>query len=723
MNAHKRMASLKNSFRIQQNLNRTVGKFTEHILKNYLFKLFILSLLFALILPLATAPVGLAQSDTAFIRQVRVMESKEAGVPNPIGLTFSARANAFQILGRQPISLTTDLIGMTPFADRAGTVRLAIAIQDPINVTLDNRSGRFLILDTFANQLLEVREDANGHLDPQILLRHNLTSLDLQDPQGMTFDAARGVLYILDAVGPQIVRVDPGSRGEFEGTTFSIIDLGLSGLATPRGLAFEAGTGNLHVVVPGEQELVELNQSGEIVATRDLTEFGLRNPQGMVFAPSSDQTDDLSKFNLFLADSGQSDGQTTSDAQSTGQILELSLIEPVTATAPGTFHSIIVKTTALSAVSPPSPDPSGITYLSGKNRLIVSDRDVEEMVRETTHFQGANVWELTPGGRIIRTPNISKRDPTAVPMTDEPTGVAWNPGNGHYYFTEDSNKRVYDLNPGADKLMGTGDDRWTFFSTHSAGNADPEGIAFDTWRNRLFVADGVNREIYQYTLGGSLVSHFDVAAVGLERPAGLEFNRESGTLFIMSSDPISPIIIETTITGILLQTIDISALNSGEPTGLAYAPASNGSGEKRFYIVDGGIDHGADPNVIDGKLHEITAPSSATPPLPPTHTTTPMGNPPARAILNSPSGSIESPRPTYIWSRVSSATWYYLWVNGPSGNVIKQWYQSASVCEVSICSVMPPTSLDNGTHTWWIRPWNVSGYGPWSTSRNFDVGP
>jgi hypothetical protein len=72
---------------------------------------------------------------------------------------------------------------------------------------------------------------------------------------------------------------------------------------------------------------------------------------------------------------------------------------------------------------------------------------------------------------------------------------------------------------------------------------------------------------------------------------------------------------------------------------------------------------------------------------------------------------------------VNNATWYYLWVNGPSGNVIKQWYEASAVCSASTCSVTPATSLSGGDHTWWIQTWNPVGYGPWSAGMNFTAAP
>jgi len=355
----------------------SVGIRFQRVIKNFLFRLSILSLVLALILPFLWIPASSAQSNAAFIRKIRSLEGDKTGLLSPAGLAFSSRANALQVVEKQNASANTELVKLTPFADRAGSARIAAAIKDPINVAFDNRVGGLLILHSSANQLLEVWEDANGNLDPKTLTRQNIRDFGLQDPQGMAFDSARGVLYILDAGGPRIVRVELGADGSFEGAGISILDLGSSGLGAVRGLAFELGTGNLHVMVPAEQKLYELTLSGEVVAERDLKEFGLQDPQGMVFAPSSDQTDDPSQFSLFLADSGQNDGQVTSDSQSTGQILELSLAQPVAAAAV-TFTSSLVKTTDMSAISPPSPDPSGITYLPNSNRLMVVDGEVEE---------------------------------------------------------------------------------------------------------------------------------------------------------------------------------------------------------------------------------------------------------------------------------------------------------------------------------------------------------
>jgi hypothetical protein len=99
-----------------------------------------------------------------------------------------------------------------------------------------------------------------------------------------------------------------------------------------------------------------------------------------------------------------------------------------------------------------------------------------------------------------------------------------------------------------------------------------------------------------------------------------------------------------------------------------------------------------------------------------------VSTPPPVAAPILPFGTIGDPTPSYIWTEVHEATWYYLWVNGPSGNVLKQWYTSAQAkCGGGACAVTPATTLANGTYTWWVQTWNSAGYGPWSTGKTFTV--
>src|SRR5512134_1241945 len=71
--------------------------------------------------------------------------------------------------------------------------------------------------------------------------------------------------------------------------------------------------------------------------------------------------------------------------------LALAAASPATAQLvvdPGT----VINTIQTSLWSPPSPDPSGITYRPDTGELITCDAEVEETVAGITLYQGVNVW-------------------------------------------------------------------------------------------------------------------------------------------------------------------------------------------------------------------------------------------------------------------------------------------------------------------------------------------
>jgi sugar lactone lactonase YvrE len=553
---------------------------------------------------------GLA-SPKAVVREVRTLESDRVGTTSPVGLAFASSNESFYLTGapKQIAPPDTAIARLKPFAlhrntDRVGSSKVAASVRNRINIAFDDVRDRLLLLREDGRRLFAIDANVDGSLDPTSLVRYDVSRFGLGHPEGMAVDPASGAIFILDASGPRIARIEPGSDGGFADADVSSIDLAPSGATNVRGIAFDPSSGHLHVHAEGGK-LYELTTGGQTVAVRDLSGITLGTPQAMVFAPSGDLTDSPDEQSIYMADSG-------GPGQAQGQIVELSLSAAV-APAASSFSSSLVHTVDTAAWDKPSPDPSGLAYLSGKNRIMVTDGEVEETVGGITHFKGANVWEMTFGGGVLRNANVSKVPPTVVPMSNEPTGVAYDPGQDIYYFSDDGQKAVFRLNPGADGVVGTGDDSWNSFGVNAFGDGDPEGIAYDTAHNRIFVADGVNAEVYQYTTSGSLVSHFDVAAFGVQDPESVEYNPVSGTLFVLSNRASGPIIVQTSLDGTLIQTINVAAAGARKPAGLAYAPASDGSGALRFYIADRGVDNNSDPNEVDGKIYELTAPQTGTP--------------------------------------------------------------------------------------------------------------
>jgi hypothetical protein len=526
----------------------------------------------------------------------RAIETDDLGIMNPTGLAFSPGADLFFVIedpATKPAGIdVTDIIMITSLEELAGYTEIPIAITNPANVAFDKRSNRLFFYEATTNELIGIPVRADGSLDAAALIRIKTQHWGIQNPRGMTFDPDSGSLFILDSSQGQIMRIEPvppdssDSKAQFKNSRISYIDLSQIGPIQLQGIAFNAANGHFYILSPITKQLYELTEKGQVITTYDLSNFDFINPQSMVIAPSADETDDPLEVSLYIADTGIDTQQNSDRSQRLGKIVELSFNEHVESRfLEATSTTCLIQTIDTSEFDPPSPDPAGLVYLSHIDRILISDSEVNEY----NYFANANLFEITrdwqPGDPI------STGDTTS--FSDEPTGVAFNPNNGHYYFSDDTVKQVYDYDPGADT-----------FTSFEPTFSDPEGIAFGTigGLDYLFVAHGGSAEVAQYTLTGSLVSNFDVEQYGITDPEGVEFNPESGTLFVIDSAGIGEII-ETTIRGTLIRTIDISAASAVKPAGITFAPGSLDPSIMNIYIVDRNSD-GASP--IDGRMYELS---------------------------------------------------------------------------------------------------------------------
>ncbi len=96
----------------------------------------------------------------------------------------------------------------------------------------------------------------------------------------------------------------------------------------------------------------------------------------------------------------------------------------------------------------------------------------------------------------------------------------------------------------------------------------------------------------------------------------------------------------------------------------------------------------------------------------------------AKSTLNSPSGIVQTPNPSFSWTSDLASTWYRIWINDGDGNAIKkEWYRASSAgCESGngTCSVNLTDTLDDGNYKWWIKSWNDNG-SIWSDGMTFTI--
>ncbi|MCK3779473.1 RTX toxin [Ensifer sesbaniae] len=278
-------------------------------------------------------------------------------------------------------------------------------------------------------------------------------------------------------------------------------------------------------------------------------------------------------------------------------------VNVTTGTSSPPTSATLVHTVLTSQWSPESPDPSGITYISHLGTLMISDGEVDEM----SIFKGKNLFEMSLNGTLVRSL-------TTTSFSDEPSGAAYNPTNRHLYFSDDTGtKSVYELNPGSDGLYNTADDIVTSFKTSAFGSSDPEGLAYDTKRGVLYLADG-NARIYTInpgangkfdgvasTGGDDVVTSFSIGTLSNGDPC-VEYDPVHDLLYVVKSR--TEVVMMST-TGQQLGTLDISAANARKVAGLALAPSSDDANQMSLYIVDRGVDNDSNPNENDGKLYEF----------------------------------------------------------------------------------------------------------------------
>jgi len=264
-----------------------------------------------------------------------------------------------------------------------------------------------------------------------------------------------------------------------------------------------------------------------------------------------------------------------------------------------TIAGQVVRVSLTSVWSTKSPDPMGITYNPRTKLLMISDSEVDEI---PALWKGKNFFIVRRGGRLVAARSLKK-------FTVEPEDLAWNNATRTLYVTDDDIDRVSRVSPGKDRKLGTRDDHVvTLLNTHRFGSYDPEGLAYRPRGKMLIVSDSTSRRVYKIQRGkdkrfgtaDDVVHSFGTARYGFTTAEDVAVNGKR--LFIVSSR--QKFILVTNMLGGLIRKIDISGLGIKAPSGITFAPGTDGS-RRRLYLTDSGVDNAVNPTENDGKLFEL----------------------------------------------------------------------------------------------------------------------
>jgi DNA-binding beta-propeller fold protein YncE len=518
--------------------------------------------------------------------EVRSILTGEFGFPHPTGLAYLTKKRVFLVAaaGRG----RTRLLRLDPFEESLGT--LTLPTINASTLSFDADGARLTAIR--GRKLISVRADQLEGGKPKVQVV-DIGHLGLRDPRGATFDPARGIWLVLDSGSNTIVRVSASGRQRRAPLR---LDLGVNP-GTLRGLARNPADDLLYVASPGKGLLYGVRASGKARKVYSVERAALKHVRDMVFAPSADPTDPPSTQHLYVADSG---GASTS-----GRVVELSL-EPAVELAQA-VQGKLVRTIETGRLGLPAPDPAGATYDASRDRLMVTDSEVEEM----SLYRGANLYQLTRAGGLVESG-------TTLKYSREPTGLALDASTRTLYISDDDKGRIFVVEPGLDGRYGTADDAVTSLSTDAIGSKDPEDVAVDPASGHLFVADGIAAEVYEIASvngvfgdGDDVVTHFDVAQFGVRDCEGIGYDSRRRRLLLVDSR--EDAIFELAGPGKLARVVRLFTAHDPHRalSGVTVAPTSNPNDSPTamsYWVTDRRLDNNAYPQENDGRIYEVPVP-------------------------------------------------------------------------------------------------------------------
>ncbi|HEX6654647.1 MAG TPA: PKD domain-containing protein [Candidatus Limnocylindria bacterium] len=264
--------------------------------------------------------------------------------------------------------------------------------------------------------------------------------------------------------------------------------------------------------------------------------------------------------------------------------------------------------------TPDSPDPSGLAYIPGQDRLVAVDGEVEETTG--AGFHGANGWFVTRQGVSTDTFDTTKA-PTS-PQDKEPVGAAYDIAKDELYIVKDgSTSRVWVYN------ASTMAQKRTFaVSGPPYNDADDEGLGFGN--GVLYMVDAKDNDLVKVQPGNDgvvgtsddQVQNFDLQRYGQTEPEGLDVHPVTGNIWVVSNKLVGgqpEPMVEVAPNGDLVASYSIAAANPNSAAGLAIAPPSDGSGGYDIYVADRGIDNGDNPSENDGHIYEFRVDADVAP--------------------------------------------------------------------------------------------------------------
>jgi Ca2+-binding RTX toxin-like protein/uncharacterized protein YjiK len=260
----------------------------------------------------------------------------------------------------------------------------------------------------------------------------------------------------------------------------------------------------------------------------------------------------------------------------------------------------------------PSPNPAGMAWIPGATpgtgQLLVSDSEVDE----SPFFAQNNLFFLSETGAFDHAASLRA-------FCSEPTGVTYNPLNGHLFISDDSARKVFEVDPKNPSVLISS------FSTRNIGLDDVEDLVFDPVTGHLLLSEGEQstlhpRTIVEVTTTGTVIQMIPMP-LEVGDPEGFTYDPTRNVFYVCGHRSDDILVLSRdgqTILDRLTLLDNVRNVNSGvgvKPKGLVLAPSSDPNDDPSnmsLWVADYATDQ-----FMDGQLFEIqlAPPSTQQPPL------------------------------------------------------------------------------------------------------------
>jgi hypothetical protein len=244
------------------------------------------------------APAALPQEEAVLVRVIETSQFSPPS-PDPAGIAYLPSTGELLIsdseVNEMSIFAGVNLFSVSIAGSLVGGASSLGFSDEPTGLALNALNGHLFVSDDDADRVSEVDPGSDGiHGTGDDIVTFIETSVfGCNDAEGVAYDPVHNELFVISGAQRLVFRVSAGSNGVFDGVspggddTVLMFDVGVYGLQDPEGITFSAGSGTLYIFDAKSDQIIELTPSGTLVRSISVLQAGLNGGAGLAIGPAS----------------------------------------------------------------------------------------------------------------------------------------------------------------------------------------------------------------------------------------------------------------------------------------------------------------------------------------------------------------------------------------------------------------------------------------------------